>query len=702
LADDYVELSKWADAAFRAQYFVEARAMYAFLVAQGQGGYFAKLRLADLTRLCDDAPTALKQLDNLRSEPEYDYRSEVVRALALTACGQHGAASWSLETVVAAAPGNSVYVRMLLAAWERDGKPTDLAQAVRIISTLKADEQFELLVRTHMAFGDPGGAWSLIVTHPDEISKLGDPMIAHVIRALTQMGDFEKLAQFVATTNAPDSKSPPVLAALLSSYCEQGAWGEAQILVDATDHILLESGHPGLWTATLHFLCLNFRFEDALELLDGLDSVSDVPPYASNVVADLLVSTGKWDRMHELLADRVERKLPIDERVFLDATQRLARQTGRYAHVVELLNRSLIDVQSTSVTACRDRLLTEVAFFRDLGIEVEPIDVPDRLLRSAWWPALLRDDSNVEAWSAAPVSTISVEAGVFFCTDRKYFVGTCVALWSLLRQNRELRTAWPITVVCGSDILASASEFLDPMSVVAGVDIRILDGATLVPTIDHLRTSWGIFSSSKGLSEAAYYRIFTAQWLLDQGVTGRALYLDSDTLPGPGITRLLQSELQGRPLGARTEMPLINIQRAAEQLGIGVESYFNSGVLLFDLGHHALPGALSAAITFAERYPELLTFVDQCALNVGFAGLRAPLSNECNYFTRAADTEIDQTHRPIVRHYLQSPKPWDPGYESANGVTWRDGFSSLSQVLTPEQRRFLLSLPFTARSRTAP
>ena len=109
------------------------------------------------------------------------------------------------------------------------------------------------------------------------------------------------------------------------------------------------------------------------------------------------------------------------------------------------------------------------------------------------------------------------------CTDGNYLVGTCVALWSLLRHTQGIRTKWPVTLICHSAASALAAELCGQMGQAAGVPIRVVPADAMM-TMTTLRIRWGVFTSHAGLSEAAYYRLFGAGgWPRANRVAGRSI-----------------------------------------------------------------------------------------------------------------------------------------------------------------------------------
>jgi lipopolysaccharide biosynthesis glycosyltransferase len=228
--------------------------------------------------------------------------------------------------------------------------------------------------------------------------------------------------------------------------------------------------------------------------------------------------------------------------------------------------------------------------------------------------------------------------------------------------------------------------------------IEIRTSAMLLGDDVAFRTKWGAFTLGRGLSIAAYYRIFAAMQLRHEKGRGRALYIDSDTCIGPGLGGLLQFELNGLPVGVRREDPVgPGVMRASAKLGIARGEYFNSGVLLFDLSHPGLETALNASVEVALHQQHLLTMVDQCALNVGFRSQATTLPAEFNYFVRDDERIEIPAEPPVVTHFTAHPKPWDPSYQSRHCLRWFEEFEALGSVLQPERIKQLFACAFPQR-----
>jgi lipopolysaccharide biosynthesis glycosyltransferase len=186
---------------------------------------------------------------------------------------------------------------------------------------------------------------------------------------------------------------------------------------------------------------------------------------------------------------------------------------------------------------------------------------------------------------------------------------------------------------------------------------------------------------SKWISEAAYLRL-----AIPEAATGtdRALYLDCDTLVLDDLRSLLDTDLGGAPLGAVRDAhnPTVGQGWALPghaTLGIPAgRTYFNSGVLLFDLERCAAMGLFEKATRFLTDHPEQVLLWDQDALNVAaddewhrldpvwntFA--TSPLTLLPDFFHHAeatplADLLADEAHAKIL-HYAGPDKPWQDTY----------------------------------------
>lgn len=180
-------------------------------------------------------------------------------------------------------------------------------------------------------------------------------------------------------------------------------------------------------------------------------------------------------------------------------------------------------------------------------------------------------------------------------------------------------------------------------------------------------------------TEAMWYRAFLPE-LVD---APRVLYLDVDTIAAADLRELAERDLAGHALGAVANVRLDWMpDRAAE---LGVERYFNSGVLWLDLDELRRGDAAEALLRTAREGGEALLLPDQDALNLVFDGrwlALEPRWNAMNAVLGAPEGEAlfgaeavrDARERPAIRHF-EGPganKPWAPGFAHPHGeLYWR-------------------------------
>jgi lipopolysaccharide biosynthesis glycosyltransferase len=171
------------------------------------------------------------------------------------------------------------------------------------------------------------------------------------------------------------------------------------------------------------------------------------------------------------------------------------------------------------------------------------------------------------------------------------------------------------------------------------------------------------------ITTTMWYRVSLPDLLPD---VERVLYLDGDTLAVDALEPLWSVDLDGRLVGAATNI-FMQDERSRSRpaaLGLtGLSSYFNSGVLLMDLDQMRRRGTAEEVRRFA-RSNELL-YPDQDALNAVMASSRLELHPRWNCMNSTMTFDwagefvgaeaLDEARRnPGIRHF-EGPglnKPW--------------------------------------------
>jgi tetratricopeptide (TPR) repeat protein len=445
-----------------------------------------------------------------------------------------------------------------------------------------------------------------------------------------------------------------------------------------------------------HF-CLTRQFDKAADCLAGWRTARQVPIGVLSLVAGFYASRREWQALVDLLRDGVlegEWDRRIGRQVaLLEAIAEAARRTGRYQEVIDSVDRLLEAGRDAALVGLRDHLAEELRLLDVLALRTaQPANgqVFQSLFRT--WRADFM--SSLLADRQPPQSARTI----YFCTDATFLPGAVVSLTSLLRNNVGALPNYTLIVFCSDEIADFSATIFGELAAAFSVQIDVRASSTLLAD-QNLTTEYGFFTAGHALSEAAYHRIYAAVQLLNAGLDGRALYLDADTCIGPRLDRLLEFDLKGLPLAARCDLPGVpRVREAALKLGISPETYFNSGVLLFDIGHPALGSALKTAINISSTQPEALMFHDQCALNAAFRGKFCALPEQFNTFIKPdAGAGMSAEQIPVVTHFLGRPKPWDPAYGAANCVAWLESLATLGTILRPARLRQMLAMQFPHR-----
>lgn len=100
----------------------------------------------------------------------------------------------------------------------------------------------------------------------------------------------------------------------------------------------------------------------------------------------------------------------------------------------------------------------------------------------------------------------------------------------------------------------------------------------------------------------------------------RLIYLDADTLVLQSLAPLWATDLRGAPIAAVANIVEPEQRDHVVQLGLDPTSYFNAGVLVMDLATMRRSDAVRGLVAVAAQRADRMSWYDQDALNVTFAG----------------------------------------------------------------------------------
>ena len=249
---------------------------------------------------------------------------------------------------------------------------------------------------------------------------------------------------------------------------------------------------------------------------------------------------------------------------------------------------------------------------------------------------------------------------IALCLNANYIMPSLVCMLSVVKHNSE-----PITFyLLHTDLTPTDLDFisLQVQKVSAIVTIKPIpippDTFNNVPTY--------------GRSKEAYFRLLIPT-VLPQHIY-RCLYLDSDILVKGSLTELYEHDFQEKALVVCQDMGELLMFHKQQNAILNIPStftYFNSGVLLFNMPYFRknLPPHLFT--DYITKHSQKLTFLDQDVLNgllydkVTFAN--AGLYNYMEILLNPLLTSPGLTNARII-HFIQ--KPWKWNYIGTNSKLW--------------------------------
>lgn len=241
---------------------------------------------------------------------------------------------------------------------------------------------------------------------------------------------------------------------------------------------------------------------------------------------------------------------------------------------------------------------------------------------------------------------------IVFATDENYVQHLCVAIVSLLKNNRDKH--FTIYIINGG-ISAQILKRVEALT------SRFKCELISIPIEDEVFS--GLVATNH-FTKANYYRLLIPSFIF----VDRILYLDADIVVNGSIEDLYNVDIGDCLVGA-VENP--GFDRHAE-LGMNKASkYFNSGVMVINLMKWRQEDIAGRVIRFVSDHPAEVMFVDQCGLNSIIDGnwhsmllkynqqavifeSDFPVKYNC-FSTKDISTAKEE---PIIIHFSGSSKPW--------------------------------------------
>lgn len=180
-----------------------------------------------------------------------------------------------------------------------------------------------------------------------------------------------------------------------------------------------------------------------------------------------------------------------------------------------------------------------------------------------------------------------------------------------------------------------------------------------------------------------YFRLFIPQMFPEYE---RAIYLDADTCVLTDIAELYQQNLHGQYLGAVVDkfaqMQPLTVEYVTQVLGLPLDHYFNSGMLLMDLQKLRAAHFVDEFLYFLNTYHVKAMAADQDYLNEICQRRFYRLDDSWNTLPPINDKD-QLIEQPKIVHYCFNSKPWH--YQQ---IPYEEYFWKYAQA-TPYYEEFL-------------
>ncbi len=264
-----------------------------------------------------------------------------------------------------------------------------------------------------------------------------------------------------------------------------------------------------------------------------------------------------------------------------------------------------------------------------------------------------------------------------FTPDHTFFPPAVRAIASLIEAEPDL--SHEIFLVCEPD---DVTPGFDRLSTALRERIKLL-------TLDFARFDASLCGKGR-FSRAVFRRLFLAEIL--PAHVERIVSIDSDmVIVRPGLSRLADFDLGGRPLAAAYDMIFLmdnkgddalvrQFKRSRRGLGLALDTpYFNAGLMAIDRAAWRAEKLAERVMRALRDEPKRYPFMEQDALNATVRGRFAPLSPRYTFMGDFFLLDLERRIEPIVLHFVNAPKPWERALwrgEARFAENYRDWFAS--------------------------
>jgi lipopolysaccharide biosynthesis glycosyltransferase len=457
-----------------------------------------------------------------------------------------------------------------------------------------------------------------------------------------------------------ETDTPYTLGSVLAMclfYSRRRLWNKADILLERIRASTLYE-HPEVVLRRFEMLCSK-NLAAARLMHDEYYAGKSLGQWQACVVLRFLAECRMWEEAGQVLLDFIGKGYFFpDGDYFL---MNICRRAGIHSKLLNIIVQYPKE-DAPAQFAVLERLLNDD---HCIAMGINAAD-PERLTSTQRVSA-----GNEVLIKLPPAQQGSQERVVgYLCADRAYFFSIMTALASIASCNPQLQSRMPWFVFLEKSVPDAWADMIKKFAAKLDLPLECVKEEAFVTAGAIHSESYGIFTGGNTLSRAAFLRIYAAKYLLKTGHFSRAAYFDSDLICQLPLTEFLDTPMGTNLLVARKEETSPEVRDAAVRGGIDASGYFNSGVLVFNLSGKLIGQYIDRAIHLSEQEPEKLTFHDQCALNIAFAGRVTFLKPQFNFFLRPHRPNNGDHSTAVLVHFLDKPKPWDTSYSREYREIW--------------------------------
>ena len=265
---------------------------------------------------------------------------------------------------------------------------------------------------------------------------------------------------------------------------------------------------------------------------------------------------------------------------------------------------------------------------------------------------------------------------IIFITDEKFLLPTCVAIQSLYT-NRNRNRSYCIHVVCNQVAEEESARLLSMEGENFHIDLRHVTATAL-----HEK----FVKEGFPVSISATFKFSLADMFPE---LNKALYIDGDVIIQSSLEEFYRADVNDVYAGVIPDYHALTFKGDVwERLGIRLDAYFNSGVMLLNLEQMRRDGITEKLIDY--RLHGINYYMDQDTLNVVFGDKVRYLSFRYNmtltnwrnktveelsayYGLPQVEDKYDYLREADIVHFASSDKPWQY-YDTHYADVWYSYF----------------------------